>query len=96
MYDARCIVRLDKYTCSCGRWQLNGIPYPHACAAIYLHKGKPEKYVDACYKMEKYMEGYAPRVYGMEGPNTWPTDDPCDLIMPPIVRRAPSRPKITR
>jgi hypothetical protein len=96
MYDARCIVRLDKYTCSCGRWQLNGIPYPHACAAIYLHKGKPEKYVDACYKMEKYMEGYAPRVYGMEGPNTWPTDDPCDPIMPPIVRRAPSRPKITR
>jgi hypothetical protein len=96
MYDARRIVRLDKYTCSCGRWQLNGIPCPHACAAIYLHKEKPEKYVDACYKMEKYMEGYAPRVFGMEGPNTWPTDDPCDPIMPPIVRRAPGRPKITR
>jgi hypothetical protein len=52
MYDARRIVILDKYTCNCGRWQLNGIPCPHACAAIYLHKEKLEKYVDACYKME--------------------------------------------
>ena len=42
------------------------------------------------------MHAYVARVYGMQGPNTWPTDNSCDKILPPIVRRAPSRPKIAR
>ena len=56
IYDARRIVKLDQYTCSCGRWQLNGIPCPYACAAIYMHKQKPKDYLDACYIIQKYME----------------------------------------
>ncbi|XP_059461967.1 uncharacterized protein LOC132190960 [Corylus avellana] len=48
------------------------------------------------WQMDKYMQGYAARVYGMEGPQTWPADDPCDEIQPPIIRRAPGRPKISR
>ena len=95
-YDARRIVRLDQRTCTCRRWQLNGIPCLHACAVIYMHKQKPDDYLDACYTIDKYMEGYAPRVFSGEGPNTWPVDDPCDPIMPPIVRRAPGRLKIAR
>jgi hypothetical protein len=96
MYVARCIVKLDQHTCTCGRWKLSRIPCPHACAAIYMHKQKPEDYLDSCYTIDKYMEGYAPRVFGMEGLNTWPADDSCDPIMPPVIRRAPSRPKIAR
>ena len=92
MYDARCIVRLDQRTCTCGRWQLNEIPCPHACTAIYMHKQKLEDYLDACYTIDKYMKGYAPRIFGVEGPNTWLADDPCDSIMPPIVRRVLGRP----
>jgi hypothetical protein len=75
---------------------LNRIPCPHAYAAIYMHKQKLEEYMDAYYKIEKYIEGYAPRIFGMEGPNTWPVDDPCDVILPPVVRRAPGKPKISR
>ena len=61
-----------------------------------MHKQKPEDYMDACYIVDKYMKGYAPRVFGVERPNTWLADDPCDPIMPPIIRRASGRPKITR
>jgi hypothetical protein len=61
-----------------------------------MHKQKQEEYLDACYKIEKYMERYAPRVFGVEGSNTWPADDLCDPIMPPVVRRAPGKPKIAR
>jgi hypothetical protein len=96
MYDACHIVRLDQHTCTCGRWQVNGIHCSHACTTIYMHKQKSEDYLDACYTIDKYMGGYAPRVFGVEGPNTWPVDDPCDPIMPPIVRRAPGRPNIAR
>jgi hypothetical protein len=46
--------------------------------------------------IDKYMQGYAARVYGMQGPNTWPSDDSCDAILSPIIKRAPGRPKITR
>ena len=37
MYDARRIVRLDQSICTCWRWQLNGIPCSHTCAAIYMY-----------------------------------------------------------
>ena len=32
----------------------------------------------------------------MEGPNTWPSNDPSDAIIPPVIRRAHGRPKIAR
>jgi hypothetical protein len=35
------IVDLGRRTCSCSRWQLNGIPCPHAISAIYVHKEVP-------------------------------------------------------
>jgi hypothetical protein len=96
MYDARRIVRLDKKTYTCGRWQVSGIPYAHACAAIYMHKQIPEDLLDDCYKMDKHMQGYASRVYGIEGLQTWPANDPCDAILAPNIQRALGRPKISR
>jgi hypothetical protein len=96
MYDAQRIVRLDQHICIYGRWQLNGIPCAHACAAIYIYKHMPEAYLNGYYKMDKYMEGYVARVFGVEGPNTWPANDPCNAILPLVVRKAPSRPKIAR
>jgi hypothetical protein len=96
MYDARRLVQLDERTCTCGRWQLSGIPCSHACAAIYMLKEKSEEYVDEYLKMGKYMLAYADRVYGMEGPQTWPADDECDPILPPNNRKAPGRPKVSR
>ena len=75
---------------------MNGIPCPQACAKIYLHKQKLEDYLDACYTIGKYMEGYALKNFGVEGPNTWSSDDPCDPIMSPVIRKALGKPKIAR
>jgi hypothetical protein len=47
---------------------VSGIPCSHACAAIYMHKQRSDEWLDNCYKMKKYMQGYAGRVYGIEGP----------------------------
>jgi hypothetical protein len=74
---------------------VSGIPYSHACAAIYIHKQRPEKWLDNCYKIEKYIQGYVGRVYGIEGPHTWLVDDPCYAILPPNIQMAPRRLKIS-
>jgi hypothetical protein len=75
---------------------LNAIPCFHAYAAIYIFKQKLEAYLDGYYIIDKYIQRYTTRVYGMQGPNTWPFDDPCDVILPPIIKKALGRPKITR
>jgi hypothetical protein len=94
MYNARHIVNLKQCACTCGRWQLNAIPCSHTCAAIYIHKQKTEVYLDGYYMIDKYMQGYAARVFGLECPNTWLSGDPYNAILPPVIRRAPGRPKI--
>jgi hypothetical protein len=68
IYDARRIVKLDEHTCTWRRWQINGIPCTYACAAIYMHKHKPEQYLDGYYMMAKYMLAYDPQIHAMPGP----------------------------
>jgi len=58
-HEARRVVDLQRKTCGCGRWKLNGIPCPHAVCAIYLNKGKPETYVSHWYMIDTYRTSYA-------------------------------------
>ena len=55
-----------------------------------------EEYVNEHLKMGKYMLAYADQVYGMESPQTWPSNDECDPILPPNNRRGPERPRVSR
>ncbi|GLT73388.1 hypothetical protein SLA2020_452510 [Shorea laevis] len=96
IYDARRVVDLGKRTCTCGRWQPNGIPCEHACCAIYLHKHKLEDYLDSCYSVSKYIKAYDSQIHAMPGPEEWPPAVGCDGILPPNVRVQPSQPKKVR
>jgi hypothetical protein len=49
MFDTRRTVNLAEGTCMCGRCQINDIPCAHACAAIYMHKERPEQHLDGYY-----------------------------------------------
>lgn len=96
MYDARRIVNLVERTCTCGRWQLNGIPCGHACCAIYLHRQRPDDYLDGYYMVDKYMNAYESQIRAMPGPEEWPRVADCDEMLPPTVRVQPGRPKKVR
>lgn len=52
------VVNLQDRTCSYRSYDLNGIPCPHACAAISKFHGNLEAYVDDCYKIEAYSKTY--------------------------------------
>ncbi|CAL9030592.1 unnamed protein product [Prunus brigantina] len=60
IYGGEFVVDLRAKTCSCRRWNLSGIPCPHAISAIFQRCENPIAYVDACYKLETYMKTYKP------------------------------------
>jgi hypothetical protein len=94
-HDSRRVVNLSNMTCSCGIWQLNGIPCPHACAAIYANRRTPKDFVHECYRMDTYKKAYAPSIHPMPRPEEWPKVT-IDTILPPLVRTQPGRPRKVR
>ncbi|RXH89487.1 hypothetical protein DVH24_031844 [Malus domestica] len=47
-------VDLEGHTCSCRKWDLCGIPCPHAITAIGKKEHNPLVYVHSCYKRPSY------------------------------------------
>lgn len=51
-------VHIGDKTCSCGAWQLSGIPCCHATTAIKSRAKDPFDYLDKCYSKEKFIAAY--------------------------------------
>jgi hypothetical protein len=51
-------VSLEKRTCSCGYFQLAGIPCSHAIAAIYKCGQLVEDFIAPCYSVEVFKKIY--------------------------------------
>ena len=95
MYGEQFVVNLRKRTCSCRRWDLNGIPCSHAISAINRLGEKPESFVDQCYSREAYLKAYEPVIFPLNGPNLWKKVSHQD-ILPPEAIKLPGRPKKAR
>ncbi|XP_021866757.2 uncharacterized protein [Spinacia oleracea] len=88
----RHVVDLKELTCTCFRWELTGIPCPHAYACIVKKRWRPEDFVHECYSKAKYLATYSPHIKPMPGMKQWKkTDLPRPL--PPLLRKMPGRPK---
>lgn len=87
-------VDLTAKTCTCRRWDLNGIPCQHAIAAIYAKEHDPTYYVDYWYSQTKYIDAYEPIIHPIAGEDHWPHKDA--PIEPPPYKRRPGRPKKVR
>lgn len=86
------VVDIEKYTCSCRKWQLSGIPCSHACSTIFHNLDQPEKFVHECYSIETYKHIYSEVIKPINGQLMWPkTRHP--KVMPPTVHKQPGRPK---
>nr|XP_043630529.1 uncharacterized protein LOC122601860 [Erigeron canadensis] len=89
------IVDEKKQECTCRMWQLSGIPCPHSVAMLFYIRKAPENYVSSWYKIRTFQSTYSYCINPMSGIRDWPkVDRPHPL--PPMERRMPSRPKITR
>nr|XP_027108905.1 uncharacterized protein LOC113728740 [Coffea arabica] len=95
MYGDRYTLNLASRTCSCRRWELNGIPYTHAMSAIALTKEPPENFVRECYSKEAYMRAYGPIIYPLNGEDLW-KDLKQGPVLTPETIKLPGRPKKVR
>ncbi|GMY31908.1 hypothetical protein FCV25MIE_27150 [Fagus crenata] len=89
------IVDIEHKTCSCGAWDLSGIPCAHSIAALASDDHNIEDYVHTCYSAVSFAQAYGPCVYPINGPNLWPRNDR-EIPLPPPWRKQVGRPKKKR
>ncbi|KAB1212959.1 hypothetical protein CJ030_MR5G005105 [Morella rubra] len=89
------VVNLQLRRCGYQKWDLTGIPCPHAFSAILYDGGIPENYVHPWYSKDMYILSYSPIIYPMPDENQWRKKN-YNVVQPPFVRIQPSRPKKLR
>ncbi|XP_014625195.2 uncharacterized protein [Glycine max] len=89
------VVNLKQQTCSCRKWELTGISCTHAIACMWINGVEPELSVNSYYRKSTVLTTYSFIVYPCNGPNLWPPLQ-TPVMLPPIMRRAPGRPKKAR
>ncbi|XP_042450409.1 uncharacterized protein LOC122035090 [Zingiber officinale] len=84
-------VDLCRMICSCRKWDLTGIPCPHAICAILCKREDPEAYVHRHYSVEAYKRCYNGSIMPINGPDLW---SECHLIPPlaPVFKERVGRP----
>ncbi|WVZ25187.1 hypothetical protein V8G54_003731 [Vigna mungo] len=89
------VVDIDKYTCSCRKWSINGIPCVHALTAMRFLNLNAEDYVPPCFQKSTYEEMYSSIIYPINGKHLWEVTE-CQDVLPPPKRQMPGRPKKKR
>ncbi|XP_026429461.1 uncharacterized protein LOC113325715 [Papaver somniferum] len=86
------MVDLGQRLCSCGEWQISGIPCVHAM--VVLTKNKPplfKRYVHKCYTVKKYRTSYAGIINPMASMTVWRQETRTIMNPPPLkVPKGPS------
>ncbi|XP_019194863.1 PREDICTED: uncharacterized protein LOC109188688 isoform X2 [Ipomoea nil] len=90
-------VDIGAKTCSCRKWDLNGIPCRHAICALWVKFGKAplHDYVADCYTIETYKKAYSGCIHPMAGPQEWPHTDR-EPPLPPLFNTKVGRPRKLR
>ncbi|CAN1182923.1 hypothetical protein LINPERPRIM_LOCUS515 [Linum perenne] len=88
-------VQLDDAKCSCRSWELTGIPCPHAITCIISEGNDPARYISDWFTVDKYWKTYDNVMMPMDGHTTW-VPSKYAIVLPPLSRKMPGRPKKKR
>ncbi|XP_027127755.2 uncharacterized protein [Coffea arabica] len=91
-------VKLQKRTCDCGAFQITGMPRKHATLGIMYRRDNLNNYCDAAFGFEKYKNAYSSMIMPIPHEKNWPPIEEVTpaTVEPPIIKRAPSRPRRNR
>ncbi|KAK1257238.1 hypothetical protein QJS04_geneDACA024221 [Acorus gramineus] len=93
--DASFAVYLREKRCSCGEWELTGIPCIHAVKARRFKRQDPHEYCDPCFHRERAIRIYSHFIHPLSDQFLWPLTNR-DPVEPPIMRRMAGRPRKAR
>ncbi|CAI9279345.1 unnamed protein product [Lactuca saligna] len=88
-------VDLERKTCSCRLWQLNGYGCAHSVASISFLNMDVEAYVDNMFSTTTFRKAYNYIIAPMNSSDMWPETNYTPPF-PPINRRMPGRPTTKR
>ncbi|GLU24055.1 hypothetical protein SLE2022_400220 [Rubroshorea leprosula] len=91
----RHVVDLQKRTCTCRAWQLNGISCPHAICCMFHENLDLEDFVVDWYRKGKYQQSYNFPIKAMCDDKSWQKFHGDPINSPPIRTRL-GRPKKNR
>ncbi|CAI0400006.1 unnamed protein product [Linum tenue] len=89
------VVDLKNRTCTCGAWDLSGLPCCHVLSAIGLMRLHLEDYVDPFYFVPTVAKVYKVGIPCLVGQQAWPRAEGYP-IYPPKQKKMPGRPKKKR
>ena len=96
------VVDMGEMTCTCRKWELNGIPCKHAIATIHEMGDSGETvgelytYVNKVYLLSTWREAYSNKVEPIKGRVMWPKSNCPFTLTPPPHHTQPGRPKVKR
>ncbi|CAN1238241.1 hypothetical protein LINGRAPRIM_LOCUS2063 [Linum grandiflorum] len=93
--DNRYVVKLGAKTCTCGYWELSGIPCLHVVAAVSFMRYDLSCNVHECYTVAFARKAYEVGIPALSGPEAWLNAEGLQ-VHPPISRTVPGRPKKLR
>jgi hypothetical protein len=90
-------VDLKNHKSSCREWQVTGKPCKHALAWILSNRGMQiADFVYEYYSVARFRATYEGRVEPMTDRSQWPEVNLGFKVYPPLLGRAPGRPKVQR
>ncbi|GJT90654.1 transmembrane 9 superfamily member 11-like protein [Tanacetum coccineum] len=94
-YYKNATVDLNTRTCSCGQWQLSGLPCGHLIAVMrHLRQSSANQFAFSCFKTSVWRASYNEVIYDVGHPSEWDKPDGLIIVLPPVMdKRLPGRPR---
>lgn len=76
-------VEMQKSKCSCGKWQITGIPCEHAYAAMIEAGFNAEDYISGFFLTDMWRDSYETATFPLRGPTYWMNSTYKLVVAPP-------------
>ncbi|GJT23606.1 pentatricopeptide repeat-containing protein [Tanacetum coccineum] len=80
-------------TCTCGMWQLLGLPCPHSIVVIFKINKRAEDYIPNCFRKDAYFKAYHQYMTLIGGMTFWPDSSMYSTVLPPKPRTMLGKPR---
>nr|GEW30835.1 hypothetical protein [Tanacetum cinerariifolium] len=94
-YYKNATVNLNTRTCSCGQWQLSGLPCGRLIAVMqHLRQSSANQFAFSCFKTSVWRASYKEIIYDVRHPSEWEQPYGLITVLPPLIdKRPPGRPR---